>query len=137
LNELGQLAAGFSNLINSPITSAAANASAALVTIAQMELDAREGRPPSIGSVLSLAGNVVSVTAAFAMVFTPTGKAAAIIAKVAIGIGVGQVISSGISAATAATFNAAQTFIQRFGDPLTLDLNGGKMGTEPDYAFPL
>ena len=78
LNDMAQMAAGFSNLINSPITSAATNAGAALVTIEKMQLDYNNGIPLSVSDVLSVAGNIISVAAAYAIVFTPTGIAALI-----------------------------------------------------------
>ncbi len=45
--------------------------------------------------------------------------------------------NSGINSATNALFTSAQTFIQRFGDPLTLDLNGNGIETVPLKVPPL
>ena len=128
LGEMAQMAAGVSNLINSPITAIATNASAALVTIAKMELDAKDGKSPSVGDVMSVAGNVVSMAVAAAIVISPAGKAAAILAKAAMGLGMGQVIVGGISAASASGFGDAQRSVPRR-DPLTLDLDGDGLET--------
>lgn len=124
LNEMAQVAAGLSNLINSPISALTTNGSAALVTIGKMQLDAKDGKPLSVGDVLSLGGNIVSMAAALAISLNPAGKAAAILAKVAIGLGFGQVVTA-ISTATAAGFTAAQTLR----DPLVLDLDGDGLET--------
>jgi hypothetical protein len=44
---------------------------------------------------------------------------------------------NGIGQTVATLFNASQTFIQRFGDPLTLDLNGDGIHTVPLKTPPL
>ncbi|MDX1253632.1 MAG: hypothetical protein IDH49_15545, partial [Gammaproteobacteria bacterium] len=128
INELAQMAAGFSNLINNPVASVAANAGAALVTIAKMELDAKTGKSPSVGDILSLAGNVVSVAAALAITLSPAGRAAGVLAKAAIGIGLWQVFG-GISSASASGFTAAKTWAGDFRDPIILDLDGDGLET--------
>lgn len=127
INEISQMAAGFTNLVNNPVVAAATNASAALVTLSKMALDAKDGKPLSVGDALSVAGNLVSVAAALAITLSPVGRAAGILAKAAIGIGVGQIFG-GISAAAASEFTAASNWVERR-DPLTLDLDADGLET--------
>ena len=152
------MAAGVSNLIGSPIAAIATNASAALVTIEKMEIDARNGKHLSVGDVLSVVGNFVSMAAALTITLSPVGRAAGVFAKVAIGVGMGQVLTGGISAETASAipdtvsslFNATHTYtpanvptlvweVRRFFfDPLTLDLDGDGIETHGiDPAQPI
>ena len=126
--DISQMAAGFSNLINNPLASAATNASAALVTIAKIELDAKEGKSLSAGDIISVAGNIISIAAALAITLTPSGKAAGILAKAAVGIGLGQVIFGGVTAASASGFNNAKTWLWPR-DPILLDLDGDGLET--------
>ena len=109
LSDLGQTVAAVADLAGNPLGVIATNGLALQVTLAKMQLDAKEGKPLSPSDVLSVVGNVVTMAAAGAVILTPAGRAASIFAKVALGVGAAQILAPlAIKDAAASEFNKGQ-----------------------------
>ncbi len=90
---VGQLAASVAAVATSPAAALSVvnvNGAAAMLTIAKIQLDAKDGKPFDPNDALSLAGNVLSIAVAVGVWITPTGTAAKLLIKAAQIIGGAQ-----------------------------------------------
>jgi YD repeat-containing protein len=138
LNNISQTLAAAADLAGNPLGVIATNGLALQVTLAKMSIDSENGITPSLSDYLSIAGNVVAMAAASAVILSPVGKAARIFRIAAITIGSSQlVLPFAINDANADTIpdilesiqNTYQDDAKRTISPLILDLDGDGVET--------
>ncbi|ROH88427.1 calcium-binding protein [Pseudomethylobacillus aquaticus] len=134
LNNIAQTLAAAADLARNPIGVIAANGGALLVTLGKIQIDAKEGKLPSGGDLLSAAGNLATMGAALGVIVSPQGNAAKVFAWTTAGIGGSQLLAPLlVSDASAETLAAARA---KFGDakattsPIILDLDGDGVETK-------